>query len=279
MSATNIYDAETKPLELNRGMSLREDWSAQTYLRFEDERTRPAADLLARVQLEAPRRIVDLGCGPGNSTELLVGRFPDAETMGFDSSPAMLEAARQRLPGLAFEQGDIAHWSPARAPDLIFANAALQWLPDHETLFPTLLRALAPGGALAIQMPDNLDEPSHAAMREVARDGAWAERLAGAAASRTRILSGEGYFDLLAPHAAAVDVWRTVYLHPLDGAEAIAAWLTATGLRPFLDPLDAEERERFLGLYLERLRIFYPERASGKSLLRFPRVFIVAVRK
>lgn len=260
-------------------MSLKDDWSAATYLRFEDERTRPAVDLLARVSLETPKRVVDLGCGPGNTTQLLVRRFPGAEVLGLDSSPDMLAAARKRLPDVAFEEADVSTWSPERAPDLIFANAVLQWLPDHETLFPRLFRALAPGGALAVQMPDNLAEPSHAAMREVARDGRWAERLAGAAASRTKILAGEGYFDLLAPYGRAVDVWRTTYLHPLDGAEAIAGWCRSTGLRPFLDPLDEEERQAFLALYTERLRAFYPERATAKSLLRFPRLFMVATRR
>ena len=260
-------------------MALREDWSASTYLRFEDERTRPAADLLARVPVGEPKRVVDIGCGPGNSTELLVRRFPSAEVSGLDSSPDMLAAARKRLPDLAFEQADIAGWSPARAPDVVYANAALQWLPDHGTLFPRLLRLVAPGGALAVQMPDNLDEPSHATMREVARDADWAERLAGAAASRAAILSAEAYYDLLAPHASSVEIWRTTYLHPLDGAGAIAGWLKSTGLRPYLDPLSEAERSAFLARYVERVGPFYPERAGGKSLLRFPRLFIVAVRR
>ena len=260
-------------------MSLKEDWSAATYMRFEDERTRPAADLLARVPLAEPKRVVDLGCGPGNSTELLVRRFPKAGIVGLDSSPDMLAAARKRLPEVDFVEADLAAWTPERTPDLIFANAVLQWLPAHKELLPRLMRQLAPGGALAVQMPDNLSEPSHAAMREVARDGAWAERLAGAAASRTEILSGEAYYDLLAPHASSVDVWRTTYIHALDGAQAIGEWLKSTGLRPFLDPLDPAERERFLSLYVERLRLFYPERAGGKALLRFPRIFLVAIRR
>jgi trans-aconitate 2-methyltransferase len=260
-------------------MKLKEDWSAATYLRFEDERTRPAADLLARVPLEAVSLAVDLGCGPGNSTELIAGRFPEAKLVGVDSSPDMLKAAQRRLPDAAFVEADLAEWSPDRTPDLVFANAVLQWLPDHETLFPRLMRLVAPGGALAVQMPDNLSEPSHAVMAEVARDGRWAERIASAGASRTEILSGEAYFDLLAPHAASVDVWRTTYLHPLDDAEAIASWLKATGLRPYLDPLDEDERKAFLALYVERLRAFYPERGAGKVLLRFPRLFVVATRR
>ncbi|WP_020177793.1 trans-aconitate 2-methyltransferase [Methylopila sp. M107] len=260
-------------------MTLKEDWSASTYLRFEDERTRPAGDLLARVPIAQAKRVFDLGCGPGNSTELLTKRFPGAEITGVDSSPDMLTAARKRLPDVAFVEADIVDWTPDRAPDVIFSNATLQWVGGHESLFPRLLKLLAPGGALAIQMPDNLSEPSHATMREIARDGAWAERLAGAAAARTEILSAEAYFDLLAPYASTVDVWRTTYVHPLDGAEAIAGWLKSTGLRPFLDPLDPDERERYLALYTDRIRALYPERATGKALLRFPRLFLVANRK
>lgn len=258
---------------------MKEDWSASTYLRFEDERTRPSADLLARVRLDRPSRVVDLGCGPGNSTELLARRFPDAETTGVDTSPDMLAAARTRLPQARFVEADVATWAPPAPVDLIFANAVLQWLPDHETLMPRLMGLLAPGGALAVQMPDNLDEPSHAAMRETAQDPRWRDRIGGAGAARTRVLSSEGYYDLLSPLGATVDVWRTTYVHPLDGAGAIADWLKATGLRPYLDPLSASERADFVALYIERVAKHYPERTNGKVLLRFPRTFMVATRR
>ncbi|MFD1704497.1 trans-aconitate 2-methyltransferase [Methylopila henanensis] len=259
-------------------MSFKEDWSAARYLRFEDERTRPAAELLARVPLASARRVVDLGCGPGNSTELLARRFPDAEAVGVDSSPDMLAAARGRLPSARFVEADIAHWAPGEAerPDVIFANAALQWLPDHETLFPRLLRALAPGGVLAVQMPDNLQEPSHVAMRETALDGRWRDRLSAAAASRTALLPMERYYDLLTGAGATADVWRTTFAHPLDGLAAIVDWLRATGLRPFTAPLDAAERTLFEADYQRRLASFYTPRADGKVLLRFPRLFMVA---
>ncbi|MBM7853271.1 trans-aconitate 2-methyltransferase [Methylopila capsulata] len=257
---------------------MRDDWCAATYLRFEDERTRPSADLLARVPLTTAGLVVDLGCGPGNSTELLARRFAQAEAVGVDTSPDMLAAARKRLPGARFVEADVATWVPERPADVIFANAVLQWLSHHDTLLPRLMGLLAPGGALAIQMPDNLDEPSHRAMREVALDPRWRERLARAAAARTALPSLEAYYDMLRPHAAQVDVWRTTYAHPLDGAEAIADWLKATGLRPFLDPLDASEREAFVAAYVERARRLYPALSDGKVLLRFPRLFIVATR-
>src|SRR5438128_7425023 len=140
------------------------DWNPALYRRFEDERTRPARDLLARVPLDRCALAYDLGCGPGNSTELIVERFPQARVVGLDNSPAMLESARKRLPGTPFELADISQWQPAEAPDLIYSNATLQWVPDHKALMPRLFSLLAPGGVLAVQMPDNLQDPSPRAM-------------------------------------------------------------------------------------------------------------------
>jgi trans-aconitate 2-methyltransferase len=257
----------------------REDWSASNYLRFEEERTRPAADLLARVPTTDPRLVVDLGCGPGNSTELLVRRFPAAAVSGVDLSPDMLGAARERLPGVTFVEADVARWEPDRSPDLIFANAVLQWLPDHEVLLPRLMRWLAPGGALAVQLPDNLAEPSHVAMAEIARAGRWSVPLQDAEQARTVILPPGGYYDLVSPFASHVDIWRTVYQHPVRGAAAIAAFFGSTGLKPYLDRLPPDEREIFAARYAERMRDAYPIRADGLALLSFPRLFVVAVRR
>ncbi len=257
---------------------MAQDWNARQYLKFEDERTRPPRDLLAQLPLDAPGLCVDLGCGPGNSTELLVARFPGAQVMGIDTSPDMLASARARLPSVRFEAGDASHFTLEQPADLIFANAVLQWVPDHARLFPRLLSLLAPGGFLAVQMPDNLDEPSHAAMRETAHNGPWADKLAGAAGARSPLPSAEHYYDLLIPHAARVDIWRTTYQHPLEGIPAIVEWVKGTGLRPFIDPLDGEERDAFLAAYAERLARHYRIRADGKVLLAFPRLFLVAQR-
>ncbi len=196
------------------------DWDAGQYLKFADERTRPAADLLARVALEAPARVVDLGCGPGNSTALLAARFPDAAITGLDSSPAMLEEARRTLPGVTFVAADLAAWAPDGALDLIFANAVLQWLPDHAALLPRLAGFLAPGGCLAVQVPDNLDEPSHRLMREVAAEAPFREALAGAAGARTALGTFQDYDTWLSRAGCTVDLWRTTYVHPLQGTAA-----------------------------------------------------------
>jgi trans-aconitate 2-methyltransferase len=252
------------------------DWNPALYSRFEDERTRPARELLARVPLAGARRVVDLGCGPGNSTELLVQRFAQAEVVGIDNSPAMLESARRRLPGVRFELADIGAWQPAQAPDLIYANAALQWVPGHEQLFPRLLSLLAPGGVLAVQMPDNWDEPTHSAMRDVARLPAFASAIGDPSKLRIGRLPLETYYDLLAPAAQEVDAWHTVYQHRMDSPAAIVEWVSATGLKPFVAPLDADQRAAYLAEYERRIAAAYPVRADGKLLLAFPRLFIVA---
>ncbi|MFE1601735.1 trans-aconitate 2-methyltransferase [Methylobacterium sp. ID0610] len=253
-------------------------WDAAQYLKFADERTRPAADLLARVPLQAPARVVDLGCGPGNSTELLVARFPQADIRGLDSSPEMLDAARQRLPGIAFAEADIATFRPEPPPDLLFANAVLQWLPDHASLLPRLARSLAPGGCLAVQMPDNLEEPSHRLMRAVAGEPPFATRLAAAAASRARIGSFAEYDAWLSAAGCTVEIWRTTYVHPLAGHRGIVEWVRGTGLRPFLDPLDGEGQAAFLARYEAALAEAYPPQSDGRVLLPFPRLFLVARR-
>jgi trans-aconitate 2-methyltransferase len=257
------------------------DWNPELYRRYEDERTRPASDLLARVALAGPSRVVDLGCGPGNSTELLARRFPDAEVVGIDNSRQMLNDARQRLPHTRFELGDIATWRPApgQAPDLIYANASLQWVGGHADLVPRLFDDLAPGGILAVQMPDNRDEPTHRLMREVAAEAPWAAHIGDTAALRTGVLSIGDYYDLLAPRAARVDVWHTIYQHPMASADAIVEWVRGTGLRPFVERLpDAALQAGYLAEYERRIDAAYRPRADGRRLLAFPRLFIVAQR-
>jgi trans-aconitate 2-methyltransferase len=257
---------------------LLEDWSATQYLRFEAERTRPASDLLARIPDGAIERVADLGCGPGNSTELLANKFPQAAILGLDSSDDMLAKARLRLPRVKFERADVAQWRGDAPFDLLFANAVVQWIPGHIALMVRLMAELEPGGRLAVQTPDNLDEPSHVLMREVAARAPFREKLAGAAAAREKIGAFVDYYAALAPVCAQIDLWRTTYVHALQGPDAIVEWVASTGLRPFLAPLAPDERRAFLAQYREEIGAAYPPLADGRVLLPFPRLFIVAVR-
>jgi trans-aconitate 2-methyltransferase len=254
------------------------DWSADQYLKFEDERTRPPRDLIAQIPLARAERVIDLGCGPGNSTELLVARYPDAEAIGLDSSPDMLAQARARLPGCAFIQADLTSWIPPERTDLLFANASFQWLPDHEAILRRLLQALPGGGVLAAQMPDNMDEPALALMSQVAGRGKWAGNPALAAAAREPLPRPEAYYDLLKPCCAELDIWHTIYNHVMAGPGAIVEWFKGSALRPYLAALDASVSDDFLAAYTDQIKQHYGARSDGQVLLRFPRLFIVAVR-
>ena len=254
-----------------------QDWDPQLYRQFESERTRPAQDLLARIPVADVRFATDLGCGPGNSTELLARAWPEAQIIGLDSSEAMLTQARERLPRCTFLNEDIRRWRATEPQQVIYANASLQWLDAHDSLLPQLANQLESGGALAIQMPDNLQEPSHRLMREIAACDPWRQRIGDV--ERKTPLTSERYYDLLTQADCEVDLWRTTYYHVMPDAQAIVLWLKATGLRPFLNALDPDEQPRFLEQYHQALRLAYPPRADGCVLLAFPRLFIIAVKK
>ena len=254
------------------------DWSAQQYLKFEDERTRPPRDLLAQIPLSEARKIVDIGCGPGNSTELLVRRWPNATVIGIDTSADMLRQARERLPQQTFIEANVAHWVPPEGTDLLFANAIFQWVPGHLKQLQRLLGRLPAGGVLAVQIPDSLEEPAHLLMREVASEGPWARQLSEKARLRDEVPPPNGYYDALSPLCTHLDIWHTIYNHPLADADAVVEWVKGTGLRPFIDDLDDPTRARFMASYRRGIDAAYPARADGKRLFPFPRLFLIAVR-
>ena len=252
-----------------------DEWDSALYLQFEAERTQPARDLLSHLDGQ-PRRIVDLGCGPGTSTQLIAERFPAAEVVGVDNSAAMLAEARRRLPNTRFERADIVDWAPAEAPDVIFANDSLQWLPDHEQLFAQLINCVAPGGALAVQMPDTRNEPSHAVMRLIAVDGPWIDRLTPIAKTHTVIATYVDYLCWLKRHCLEVDIWQTTYLHLMRGVDPIVDWFRGAALRPFLYPLAREERTQFVERFKRELADAYETGPDGALLFLYPRLFIHA---
>ena len=249
-----------------------EDWSAKQYLKFADERTRPPRDLLAQVPLDSPKRVVDLGCGPGNSTELLIERFPNADVIGVDSSLDMLRQARKQLPDCTFVEGDLSTWMPEAGTELLFGNAVFHWVPDHLRALARLLQSLPTGGVLAVQMPDNTNEPALMMMEKVAA------ALTQPNVARNDLPQPEQYYDVLRPLCSHIDIWHTHYNHVIEHHVGVVEWFKGSGMRPFLAPLSAVARETFLAQYTDEIRDAYPARFDGKVMLKFPRLFILAVR-
>lgn len=271
-------------------MSLRSDqeqpastrWDPGLYLTFADHRLRPALELLARVPLESPRVVYDLGCGTGHVTRILAARWPAATVYGLDSSPDMLTKAAAEPSIIRWIEADIRDWRPEEPPDLIYANAALQWVEGHRELFPRLVRFLRPGGCLAVQMPLSWDQPSHRLMRETLANGGPGGRSLGTEALRQTVgrewvEPAEVYYDLLTGVTRSLDIWQTEYLQVLQGQDPVLEWVKGTALRPILQGLNDAERALFLVEYARRLRLAYPPRADGRTLYPFRRLFIVAV--
>jgi trans-aconitate 2-methyltransferase len=253
-------------------------WDAALYLQFANERARPAADLISRINHPNPAQIVDIGCGPGNSTEMLHERWPPAAVTGVDNSPEMLAKAKAAHPGWNWIQADAATWRSEHLFDLVFSNAALQWVPNHAEIFPRLFQLVAPGGAFAIQMPGNFYAATHTIMAEVAREPRWRDGLQNATEG-VGVEDLSFYYDLLHPLAASLELWETEYLHVVEGPEAILEWIRATGMRPYLQALASDEqRKQFQDLCLARFREAYPRRQSGKVLFPFRRIFVVGYR-
>jgi trans-aconitate 2-methyltransferase len=221
--------------------------------------------------------VFDLGCGTGSVTRLLADRWPDATHTGVDASAEMLAAARREESSVRWVQANLARWAPDARPDVLFSNAALHWLDDHESLFPRLVGLLAPGGVLAVQMPNNFAEPSHRAITELADRGPWRDRLLPLL-RRVPVAPAEVYLSLLLPLAARLDVWETTYWHVLDGEDPVPAWTGGAALRPILGALDENGRRAFMAAYADEMRAAYPRRGDGLTLFPFRRLFIVAVR-
>ncbi|HVY94044.1 MAG TPA: methyltransferase domain-containing protein [Bryobacteraceae bacterium] len=254
-------------------------WNPAQYLRYSDLRTRPSYDLSQRVQVPDARRIVDLGCGTGNSTNVCAERWPGASILGFDSSAAMIEKARAAWPGREWKVGDIAKWAYQENQehfDVIFSSAALQWVPDHARLFPRLMEWLTAGGVLAVQMP-SYDAIPNRIMREQAADPAWRRWFPEGRAEEWRSHPLERYHEILAPHASSLDLWATDYLQIMPNPESIVEWYKGTGLRPYLQAIsDVVEQQRFLAEFSERLRPHYPAAKNGDVVFSFRRLFIAA---
>jgi trans-aconitate 2-methyltransferase len=251
-------------------------WDPTTYLQFADERSRPFFDLLSQVRADEPSRVVDLGCGPGQLTASLADRWPSANVLGIDSSPEMIERA-DRYAGarVRFAVSDLRDWHPSEPVDVIVSNATLQWVPDHRSLLPRLVRSLAGSGWLAFQVPGNFGEPSHVLLHQLAEDARFAEFTADG--ERPAAFDAATYVGDLYRLGCQVNAWETTYLHVLTGPDPVFRWISGTGARPILQALPEEAREVFVAEYKAELNRAYPATPYG-TLLPFRRVFVVARR-
>lgn len=293
-------------------------WNPNQYLKFSEERTQPCRDLASHIALPNVRTAIDLGCGTGNSTQVLAERWPAAQITALDSDTAMINAAIESHPRGRWITGDIAKWAAGEPPnaaaeksaqtvadsaslsaplaneesaseiassedselyDVVFSNAALQWLPDHAKLFPQLFAHVALGGALAIQIPSSFDRPAHRLLREMAAAIAWRKWFPAGRVRTWHAHDFEFYYDLLAPMAARVEVWQTEYFHVLPNAEAVVEWYKGTGMRPYLNAItEGADRDKFVAEYTEKIRAAYHPRPDGRILFPFLRIFVVAYR-
>ena len=249
-------------------------WNPDVYLAFADQRGRPYVDLLARVQADAPRRVVDLGCGPGNLTESLARRWPGATIEAWDSSPEMVEAARGR--GLEAAVGDIRDWVPQPGTDVVVSNATLHWVPEHRQLVVRWAQQLAAGSWLAFQVPGNFDAPSHRAVRSLAESARWRKALHDIVFRDDQVDDPVSYAGLLIDAGCTVDAWETTYVHEFTGENPVLEWITGTALRPVRSTLGDDEWAEFRADLVPLLDVAYPQRTDGKTLFPFRRIFVVA---
>jgi len=246
-------------------------WNAGQYLKFAEERTRPCRDLASAIRLGDVRRIIDLGCGPGNSTAVLAERWPSAEIAGVDSSIAMIDTARREQSHRRWLVSDILEWAQSERErfDIVFSNAALHWIDEHHRLFPKLFERVRSGGVLAIQIPADFNALPHQLMGELAPQDVHVKEW--------HSHPPEFYYDLLAPLAADVNVWETIYQHVVPDADAIVEWYKGSGLRPFMEAFAGEAgRKNFIENYSARIRTAFPPREDGRVLFPFRRLFLIA---
>lgn len=267
--------------QIHQGRLAGRHWDPNQYLKFADQRLRPALELLDHIPLTEPEVIYDLGCGTGQITRLLAERWPMATVYGLDNSPEMLAKASAEPSTVQWLEADLQTWSPTAPPDLLYSNATLQWVTDHQELFPRLAGFLSPGGCLAVQMPLSWGMVSHQLMRETLANGSVDGKELGTAelrqaVGRKWVEDAAVYYDLLDTTCRHVDIWETEYLQILTGDDPVLEWVKGTGLRPILNGLGDSERTQFLNVYRQRLRTAYPVRANGQTLYPFRRLFLVA---
>ena len=253
-------------------------WNPDTYLWFERQRTLPATDLAARIEVAQPERVIDIGCGPGNSTAVLRRKWPHAAVTGLDSSEEMIRKARAQYPDTDWVHGDARAWTPDQSYHVIFSNAALQWMPDQQGIIRKLFAALVPGGALAVQVPADVDTPLRRAVMTIADRAQWRTRMSGCASLIT-YRDASFYYDILSALSQRLELWTTTYTHVLDSHQELIDWYTSTGMKTYLARIQAEEEKTaFKRQVLDECRPGYPQHPDGRILFPFPRLFFVVYR-
>lgn len=252
------------------------DWNSEQYLKFKTERTQPAIDLVNRINIDNPKKIIDIGCGPGNSTQVLSSRFPNAYILGVDKSEDMIFTAKMKYPNLDFKICDVnVELSQFNSDfDIVFSNACIQWIPDHKRLLKSMLNLLNRNGILAVQIPMNYNEPIHKIIGELTTSDKWKKYFINPRIFYT--LSQSEYFDLLSEISENFDIWETVYYHVMKSHNDILEWYRGTGLRPYLDVLQDNKKTEFEDDIMENLMQRYPEQKNGDIIFRFPRFFFTA---
>ena len=252
------------------------EWDPQQYLQFEHERTQPSIDLVARIPLQDPKTIIDIGCGPGNSTQVLRKRWPHADIVGLDRSEQMIERARTDHPDQTWMVGDALTLTTDRVYDIVFSNAAIHWIPDHYALIPRLFHIVKNDGMLAIQVPANYESPLYKIIVNVARSGKWSAFTSGCDELIT-YHNAEYYYDQLAPLTQDIALWETTYYHILKTHQDLVAWYKSTAMKPLLESLPTDDtREEFLQTILDECKEQYPPQRDGSILYPFKRLFFTA---
>lgn len=250
-------------------------WNPEQYEKFIKDRTQPAIDLASRIDYESPVNILDIGCGPGNSTRILKNRFPNAKIIGADNSVEMLEKASRINPDLDFISLDISADlnEITEKYDIVFSNACLQWVPNHKQLLPKLMTLLNPKGILAVQVPMQREHPVHMIITELADSEKWRSKLEK---RNYYNLNAEEYFDILSDISADFDIWKITYCHHMPDYESIIEWYKGTGLRPYLEQLSDKDGKEFIADVYSELKVRYKVQKNGEIMFKFPRLFFIA---
>lgn len=253
------------------------DWNPEQYEKFIKDRTRPAIDLANRLEVREAKRILDLGCGTGNSTRILKDRFPDAMVIGADNSDDMLAKAQKTHPDIEFMSLDAGgDLSEVRENfDIVFSNACIQWIPNHEILLPKLMSLLRRGGILAVQIPIQNEHPVHIIMNELVTTVKWKDKLSQ---RNYNNLTTNEYYDVLSGISDDFEMWETIYCHRMPSYESIIEWYKGTGFRPYLEQLSETDAEEFVNDVYRELKNSYKIQSNGEIMFRFPRLFFIAKR-